>query len=123
MFSTSNEKNPVFLKGNIIPAICITIMANITNRPDLVVTLLIIGIAMSGFQYGSGFLVNAVDIAPRHAGIILAMSNTVASLCGFLAPFAVGLITESVSKTGSFSNCKCVTIFRIQICSHSVITR
>ena len=90
-------------------------MANITNRPDLVVTLLIIGIAMSGFQYGSGFLVNAVDIAPRYAGIIMAMSNAVASLCGYLAPFAVGIITESVSKTGSFSNGKCVAIYRIQI--------
>ena len=95
-------KKYFFLKGNIIPAICITIMANITNRPDLVVTLLIIGIAMSGFQYGSGFLVNAVDIVPRYAGIIMAISNAVACLCGFLAPFAIGIITKSVSKAGLF---------------------
>ena len=83
-------------------------MANVQDRPDIVVTLLTIGIAMSGFQYGSGFLVNAVEIAPKYAGIIMAVSNAIASLCGFLAPFAVGLITESVSKAGS-----CLTILNM----------
>lgn len=87
-----------FLKGNIIPAICIAIMANVPDRPYLAVTLLTVGIAMSAIQFGSGFLVNAVDIAPRYAGSIMAFSNCVAAIGGFLAPFAAGIITEDVSK-------------------------
>lgn len=79
-------------------------MANVPEKPELVVTLLTVGIALSAMQYGSGFLVNAVDIAPRYAGMIIAFSNSVASLGGFLAPFAIGIITEHVSQQVSLNS-------------------
>ncbi|XP_053379219.1 sialin-like [Mercenaria mercenaria] len=83
--------------GNILPAIFIVLMGTVTDDSVIAVTMLTLGLAMSGFQYGSGFMVNPVDIAPRYAGIILAISNTAGSLCGFFAPFAIGFIT--VDKT------------------------
>jgi hypothetical protein len=72
-------------------------MANIAENPSLAVTLLTIGVATSGIQFGSGFLVNSVEIAPMYAGIILAFSNCAGSLCGFLAPLVIGFIVEDVS--------------------------
>ncbi|XP_060582480.1 sialin-like [Ruditapes philippinarum] len=80
--------------GNILPAISIAIMANIAENPDLAVTLLTIGVAISGMQFGSGYLVNSVEVAPMYAGIIMAFSNSAGSLCGFLAPFVIGFIVE-----------------------------
>ncbi|XP_045163989.2 sialin-like [Mercenaria mercenaria] len=83
--------------GNMIPAIFIVIMGNVADDPGIAVAMLTLGVAMSGCQYGSGFIVNPVDIAPRYAGIILAISNTTGSLGGFFAPLAIGIIT--VDKT------------------------
>ena len=61
------------------------------------VILLTLGVAMSGFQYGSGWMVNPVDIAPRYAGVIFGISNTFATVPGFVAPIVIGLITTNVS--------------------------
>jgi len=48
----------------------------------------------------SGFLVNHVDLASNYSGILMGMTNTVASLNGFLAPYIIGLI---VTTEGSVS--------------------
>lgn len=62
------------------------------------VILLTIGVAMSGCQYGSGFVINPGDIAPRFAGIIFGFSNTFATIPGFLAPIAIGIITSEQTQ-------------------------
>lgn len=85
-----------YFQGNILPAIFIVITGNVAEDPGVAVAMLTIGVAMSGCQYGSGFIVNPVDIAPRYAGIILAISNTTGSLGGFFAPVAIGIITVNV---------------------------
>jgi hypothetical protein len=95
-------------------------MANIPENPDLEVTFLIIGVAMSGIQYGSGYLVNSVDIAPMYAGIIMAFSNCVASVCGILAPFAIGFIVEDVSKS-NFKMLLSIHLISCKIKSYNVI--
>ena len=53
------------------------------THSTLAVVLLTVGVAFSGCQYGSGFLVNPGDIAPRYAGIIFGISNTFATVPGF----------------------------------------
>ena len=50
----------------------------------------------SGFQY-SGCMVNHVDIAPPFAGLLFGISNTAATLPGFMAPYAIGKLTTNVS--------------------------
>uniref|UniRef100_A0A2C9LVA0 Major facilitator superfamily (MFS) profile domain-containing protein n=1 Tax=Biomphalaria glabrata TaxID=6526 RepID=A0A2C9LVA0_BIOGL len=62
------------------------------------VTLLVIGVAMSGCQYGAGFLTNPADIAPRFAGVIFGLSNTFATLPGFIAPTVIGYITTNQTQ-------------------------
>lgn len=66
------------------------------TRTVTAVTLLTIGISITGFQYGSGYLINPGDIAPKCAGIIFGISNTFATVPGFLAPTVIGYITVDV---------------------------
>jgi ACS family sodium-dependent inorganic phosphate cotransporter-like MFS transporter 5 len=80
-----------------VPGALIIITGHLDGHPGLAVAMLTIGVAMSGCQYGSGFIVNPVDIAPRYAGIIFGISNTSGTLGGVLAPVAIGIITEDVS--------------------------
>lgn len=63
------------------------------------VTLLVIGVSMSGFQYGAGFLTNAGDIAPQYAGIIFGLSNTFATLPGFISPNVISYITVDQTQS------------------------
>ncbi|GFO06931.1 vesicular glutamate transporter 1 [Plakobranchus ocellatus] len=59
----------------------------------LTMTLLTIGIALTGVQYGGGLYLSPGDIAPRYAGVVYGISNTVATLPGFLSPMAIGYLT------------------------------
>ena len=36
--------------------------------------------------------INHIDIAPAHAGILMGITNSVASTCGFSAPYVISLI-------------------------------
>ena len=51
---------------------------------------------VAGIQYGGGVFLNAGDIAPQYAGVIYGISNTFATLPGFLSPLAVGYLTPQV---------------------------
>ena len=42
----------------------------------------------------SGFMANILDIAPRHAGIVLGISNTMATLPGILCNISTGLMLD-----------------------------
>ncbi|XP_078491668.1 sialin-like [Ciona intestinalis] len=62
-----------------------------------VVGLLIVGVTLRAFTY-PGHLSNFVDIAPMYAGVIFGISNTIASIPGFLGPLTAGLvITDKTS--------------------------
>ena len=65
------------------------------TNPYAAIALLTMGVGLSGFQY-SGCMVNHVDIAPPFAGVLFGISNTVATIPGIAAPYAIGIITENV---------------------------
>ena len=59
--------------------------------------LLTTAVGINGIVYG-GYVVNHVDISPNHAGVLMGITNTVANLCGFAAPYVAGLlINQNVS--------------------------
>jgi hypothetical protein len=43
----------------------------------------------------AGYTANHVDIAPRHAGILMGITNTFANLTGFGAPYLAGLLIDN----------------------------
>ena len=96
-----NDLTCIFL-GTIIPGLFLigTGYINCTN-PYAAVVLLSFGVGFSGFQY-SGCMVNHVDIAPPFAGTLFGISNTVATIPGILAPYAIGRITVDVSRMFRF---------------------
>lgn len=70
----------------------------------LAVALITAAQGLSGFQYG-GFVVNHVDIAPRYAGTLFGISNTVATVSGIVAPYVAAAMTPDVRNDffGGFS--------------------
>jgi len=52
-----------------------------------------IGIVAMGAAY-SGFLSNHMDIAPKYAGMLMGMTNTIATIPGITVAQLVGFITE-----------------------------
>ncbi|KAF6776639.1 hypothetical protein AHF37_03679 [Paragonimus kellicotti] len=58
-----------------------------------VVFVFVICIGMMGAA-SSGFTCNIVDLAPQFAGVILSITNTMATLPGILGPLFVGYVTQ-----------------------------
>ena len=54
------------------------------------------GVALTGCQFSS-FLVNHIDIAPKYAGVLMGLANSISAVTGFLAPYVIGVITIQVS--------------------------
>ncbi|XP_071171387.1 sialin-like [Mytilus edulis] len=80
--------------GKIVPALMLICLGYVDcTTPTLAIVLLILAVSLTGFQY-SGYLINHVDIAPPYAGILFGISNSIASVTGFISPSVVGAITN-----------------------------
>lgn len=65
----------------------------------LTLAILTIGVGLNGGIY-SGFKINHLDLTPRFAGFLMAITNCLANLAGLLAPIAAGnLINNKVSRS------------------------
>ena len=65
----------------------------------LAITIMSIGTALGAFVTG-GFAVNHMDIAPRHAGTLMGLTNTAGTIPGMVGVYASGLILQA---TGSWA--------------------
>jgi len=65
----------------------------------LAITIMSIGTALGAFVTG-GFAVNHMDIAPRHAGTLMGITNTAATIPGIIGVYASGMILQA---TGSWA--------------------
>ena len=63
------------------------------------ITIMSIGTAIGAFVTG-GFAVNHMDIAPRHAGTLMGITNTAATIPGIVGVYASGMILQA---TGSWA--------------------
>jgi ACS family sodium-dependent inorganic phosphate cotransporter len=77
----------------------------------LALTIMTLGSALSAFVAG-GFLVNHMDIAPRHAGMLMGITNTAGTIPGIIGVYVSGAI---LAATGSwvlvFQLAAAVTLF------------
>ena len=69
-----------------------------------VVILLTISVGLIGLNFGS-VLSNGADIAPPHAGIIVAIANTAATITGIITPYIAASLTTNVSQILSLYKC------------------
>ncbi|KAK3780642.1 hypothetical protein RRG08_044866 [Elysia crispata] len=59
-------------------------------------------VSLSGFFAGlqqAGYVANFIDIAPRFAGVMYGVGNSMATLSGIVAPLIVGAVTTGKSRT------------------------
>ncbi|ELT88380.1 hypothetical protein CAPTEDRAFT_172198 [Capitella teleta] len=62
------------------------------TRWQAAVAVLALGLSFGGIQF-SGFLVCHLDLAPKYAGVMIGIANTVGNLAQFAMPFLVAIIT------------------------------
>ncbi|XP_013378690.1 sialin isoform X2 [Lingula anatina] len=96
--STTNARKLMETIGQLIPAILLVGLSFVDcTQPALAVTLLTLGVAISGAVY-SGYTINHVDIAPKYAGMLFGITNTIASVTGFIVPVLIGSITSNSTR-------------------------
>ena len=59
------------------------------------IIFLSLSVGLSGFSV-AGFNINLLDIAPQYAGILMGISNTVATIPGFVGPQVAKFIAKEV---------------------------
>ncbi|XP_031843952.1 major facilitator superfamily transporter 9 isoform X2 [Nomia melanderi] len=64
--------------------------------PTGVVFCITIAVGLGGFAW-SGFGVNHLDIAPKHASVLMGIGNTIATLPGVVSPIITGYIVQNKS--------------------------
>lgn len=91
IMSTTNVRKLFNSLGFIAQGLCLVI-AGYTRDWLTAVIALTFSVGIGGLAY-SGFFVNHLDIAPPYAGILMGISNTVATLPGIFSPLITGFIT------------------------------
>ncbi|GIX89354.1 hypothetical protein CEXT_804531 [Caerostris extrusa] len=76
------------------PAICLVGVILVGCDYVWSVVFLTLAMGFNGCTY-SGYMVTHVDMSPDFAGTLMGMTNAFATLAGFLAPKAVGKLTEN----------------------------
>ncbi|KAH6937102.1 hypothetical protein HPB50_025563 [Hyalomma asiaticum] len=83
-------------------AICLFIVTFAGCNGFLNVVLLTIAMGLNAFCF-SGYMVTHVDMSPDFAGTLMGMTNAFANLAGFLAPLAVGSLTNNNETIAQWS--------------------
>ena len=83
--------------GLLIPGIFLTTIGFLGCNRFLIVSAVVIAVGSSGLAM-SGFGVNHLDLAPEHAGTLMGLTNTLATIPGFLGPQVVGALTYQASN-------------------------
>lgn len=83
------------MTGFLVPA-CLLVSTSYVgcDYTGLAVSLFSLAIGIQGLN-GSSYTVNHLDIAPRFAGILMGISNSVGTIPGIIAPYIVGLLTDN----------------------------
>ena len=83
------------MAGFLVPA-CLFISTSYVgcDYTSLAVTLFSLAIGIQGLN-GSSYTVNHLDIAPRFAGVLMGISNSVATIPEIISPYVVGLLTDN----------------------------
>ncbi|GFO12046.1 vesicular glutamate transporter 2 [Plakobranchus ocellatus] len=80
-------------------ALCLTAVGYV-NHENRYVAVGLLG--LSGFFAGiqqAGYVANFIDIAPRFAGVMYGVGNSIATVSGILSPIIVGALTSGKSRT------------------------
>lgn len=74
-----------------LPALFLLLVPQAGCSPFWAVLFLSLALGCSGIAQG-GYMVNHIDVAPEFSGILMGLSNTLATVPGFAAPAVVGFM-------------------------------
>ncbi|KAK4879138.1 hypothetical protein RN001_007284 [Aquatica leii] len=94
---TTTQVRKIFNCGAYISQTVFMLAAAYLLTPVGTTICLTLAVGLGGFAW-AGFGVNHLDIAPQHAGILMGLSNTFASLPGILSPIITGYIVTTPSE-------------------------
>ncbi|KAF3430368.1 hypothetical protein E2986_10115 [Frieseomelitta varia] len=106
---------------SVVPMFCLIGVSYVGCSRTLAVTLMTIGVTCIGGMY-SGFLSNHIDIAPNFAGTLVAITNCVATIPGFVVPIFVGKLTHGNQTIGAWRIIffATVTLYIIEILVYTI---
>ncbi|XP_043521966.1 putative inorganic phosphate cotransporter [Frieseomelitta varia] len=109
------------LFSSVVPMFCLIGVSYVGCSRTLAVTLMTIGVTCIGGMY-SGFLSNHIDIAPNFAGTLVAITNCVATIPGFVVPIFVGKLTHGNQTIGAWRIIffATVTLYIIEILVYTI---
>lgn len=86
--------------GSIGPAIFVIIMVHMgCDAMAGTIALLVVAVALTGFTFGGGYIVNIQDIAPAYSSFLFGIANTLGAVPGFVAPAIVGVLTKNKRRS------------------------
>ncbi|OQV14442.1 Sialin [Hypsibius exemplaris] len=93
VLSTTAVRRVFHFTGQLLPSIFLVALGYVGCDVPAAVALLTLAIGLDGLSM-SGYQVNAVDLSPTHAGMLMGLSNTFGSIPGMLGPYVVGYLTN-----------------------------
>lgn len=82
-----------FFSASIVPSLGILGVAYVGCDKVAAQLLLALPGALAGAVY-AGNQMNHIALSPKYAGTMYGITNAAANMCGFLAPYVIGLIIE-----------------------------
>ena len=80
------------ISGSILSGVFLVISGYVVSSVGTV-AVMCVSVAFFGFAF-SGFMVNAMDVSPKYGSTIIGISNSLASVTGFMGPAMVGVMTK-----------------------------
>ncbi|KAA0202885.1 hypothetical protein HAZT_HAZT002358 [Hyalella azteca] len=102
--SILNVRRLAMAVASFIPMLALIGMCFVGCDRTLAIVILCIAVGACGACY-SGYLCSHVDLAPCYAGTLMGLTNTFATIPGFVSPAVTGAITNNnVSNAGSLAD-------------------
>jgi len=102
--STQSVRRIFNSTGMFCQLLCLLGLAYVGCNRSVAVFLLVGATGFSGFAF-SGYMSNHLDIAPDFAGILMGLTNCIATIPGFLGPLVVGQFTTPHPTIHGWQNC------------------
>eukprot|EP00092_Neocalanus_flemingeri_P031916 GFUD01034672.1.p1 GENE.GFUD01034672.1~~GFUD01034672.1.p1 ORF type:complete len:490 (+),score=95.67 GFUD01034672.1:74-1543(+) len=93
LISTTTARKISVLIASLVPATCLLAICLVGKNVLVVVILTILAVMFYGSMF-SGVFSNQSDLAPNFAGTLMAVTNMLATIPGFLVPFLCGVLTD-----------------------------
>ena len=99
----------IHVTGLTLPAVFLLMCGYYGNSVEWAIIFLSLSVGCSGFAVAA-YPVNNLDLAPKYAGILLGIANTMGTIPGFLGPQIAKLIAKKVGLNSLKAACMCIYV-------------